>query len=229
MTIARQAWLPVAAAVVVSGLVYFLCGPYCSLPLIIIAVSLLYLFRDPQRRIPPTPLGVVSPVDGRIVAVGEIDDPFLGREAVKLSIRMRPLGPWVVRSAMEGRVLQVWYLPKGLDPQVLADMDKRTFAEDPRARQAHFAMWVQSDELDDVVIALRGPFILGRLRCGVQAGDRIGQGRRFGLLFFPVTADVYVPAASRIEMRQGGTVRAGSDIIATLMHKEKPAAMPAAG
>lgn len=78
MAIAREAWLPVAAAGVAAGLAYVLCGFYCSLPLIIIAVVSLYLFRDPERRIPPTPLGVVSPVDGRVVAVGGVSDPFLG-------------------------------------------------------------------------------------------------------------------------------------------------------
>lgn len=229
MTIARQAWLPVAGAVVVSVLAYFLCGFYCSLPIVIIAVVLLYLFRDPQRHIPPTPLGVVSPVDGRIVSVNETDDPFLGRKAAKLTIHMRSLGPWIVRSAMEGRVMQVWYLPQGLDPRLLAGMGKGAFAIGSRAHQAHFAMWVQSDELDDVVIALRGIFISGRFRCRVQAGDRIGQGQRFGLLLFRATADVFIPAAARIEMDRGGTVRAGSDIIATLIHKEKPAAMPETG
>jgi phosphatidylserine decarboxylase len=229
MAIARQAWLLVAVAGIISGLVYILCGFYCSLPLIIIAMALLYVFRDPERRVPPIPLGVVSPVDGRVVAVGEVNDPFLGRKAVKLTIRMRPLGPWIVRGAMEGRVMQLWHLPKGLDTQSVAGMDKDRFVGGPHARQRHFAMWIQSDELDDVVIALRGGFILRRLRCAVQAGDRIGQGRRCGLLLFPATADVYVPAVSRIEVEPGGTVGAGSDIIAILVHKEKPAVASLAG
>jgi phosphatidylserine decarboxylase len=90
-------------------------------------------------------------------------------------------------------------------------------------------MWIQTDELDDVVIALRGILVLNRLRCGVQSGDRIGQGRRYGLLLSFATVDVYLPANSRIDVQPGGTLRAGSDIIATLIHKEKPAVAPETG
>lgn len=141
---------------------------------------------------------------------------------------MKALGPLVLRGAIEGRVMQQWHLSKGLDPRLMAGMDKDTRAGGPRARRAHFAMWIWSDEQDDVVIAMRGILILNRLRCAAQAGDRIGQGRRYGLLLSFATVDVYVPGNSRIDAKQGGTVRAGSDIIATLIHKEKPT-VPAAG
>jgi phosphatidylserine decarboxylase len=229
MAIAREAWLLVIAAAVAAGLAYMSCGLYCSLPLIFIATVLLYLFRDPQRSIPPTPLGVVAPVDGRVVAVGEVSDPFLGRAAIKISIRMNLLGPLVLRSAIEGRVMQQWYLPQGLDPHLLAGMDKQTLSGDPHARQAHFAMWIQTDEQDDVVIAMRGIFVLNRLRCAVQSGDRIGQGWRYGLLLSFATVDIYLPVNSRIDVQQGGILRAGSDIIADLIHKEKPAVTPETG
>ena len=229
MAIARTAWLPIAVVSVVAGFAYVLCGIICGLPPIIIAMALFFLFRDPNRTIPPLPLGVVSPVDGRVVAVDEVRDPFLGRDAVKIVIRMQPLGPWILRSAMEVRVIQQWYLSMGLDPQLVAGMDKDILDRDPLARQAHFAIWVQSDELDDVVIAMRGFYISQRLRCFVQAGERIGQGQRCGLLLFGATADVYLPANSRIDVIRDGTVRAGSDIIATLIHKETPATPPVTG
>jgi phosphatidylserine decarboxylase len=229
MAIARQAWLPIAAAGIVSGLAYVLCDLDCSLPLVIITLVLVFLFRDPERRIPPVPLGIVSPVDGRVTAIAEVGDPFLGRRALRLTIGMKPLGPWIVRSAMEGRVMQIWHLPTGLEPHSLDRMEQNALAAYPDAGQAHFAIWVQSDEQDDVVVALRGLFISGRLRCGLQTGDRIGQGGRYGLLWFFATADVYLPAISRLEASQGGTVRAGSDIIATLVHKAKPTAAPLAG
>ena len=226
MAIAREAWLPVTAAVIIAGLIYVSCGFYCSLPLIIIAMTLLYLFRDPKRSIPPTPLGVVAPGDGRVIAVGQVSDPFLGRAAIKIGIRINPLGPFILRSATEGRVMQQWYLPQGLDPHLLAGMDKQTLSRDPHARQAHFAMWIQTDEQDDVVIDVRGSLVLKRLRCAVQSGDRIGQGRRYGLLLFFATVDVYLPVNSRIDVQQGGTLHAGSDIIASLIHREKSAVAP---
>jgi phosphatidylserine decarboxylase len=174
-------------------------------------------------------MGVVAPVDGRVVAVSEVSDPFLGRAAIKISIRMNTPGPLVLRGDIEGRVMRQWYLPQGLDSHLPAGLGKESLSGDPHARQAHFAMWILTDELDDAAITAHGIFVLNRLRCSAQSGDRVGQGRRFGLLLTFAGVDVCLPANSRIDVRQGRTLRAGSDIIATLIHKEKPAVVPEAG
>ena len=102
-------------------------------------------------------------------------------------------------------------------------------ANDPQARQGHFAMWIQTDEEDDVVIAVRGPLIPHRLHCSLQTGERVGQGQRCGLLWFSATVDVYIPDNSRIEVRQGAAVRGGADILAMQIHNETPVSVPAAG
>jgi len=219
MTIAREAWT--LFAVVGGGAVaaYVICDVACAAPLVAIAVLIPYIFRDPERHVPPAPLGVVSPVDGSATVVGEVDDPFLGRKAIKLSVSMPVLGPFVMRSPIEGQVMQQWYLPEGLDHHLLSDVDAATLAKEPDARQGRYAMWVQTDEQDDVVIVLRGAFISYRLRCGVQVGERIGQGQRCGLIQFAANADVYLPANSRVEVQQDAALHAGSDIIATLVHK----------
>lgn len=224
MTIAREAWLLILVAVAAALLAYLSCGPQCAAPLIVIALIIGYLFRDPPCRIPPSPLGVVSPVDGRVLEVGEVNDPFLGRKAVKITVRMLLLGPFVMRSPTEGQVLQQWHLPEGLDPHLMANVDAATLVRDSTARQGRYAIWVQTDEKDDVVVVLRGVLISQRLRCGVQVGERIGQGKRCGLIQFAATADVYVPAKSRIEVKPGDSVKAGSAIIAALVHKGSPTA-----
>lgn len=221
--------MPVLAAGVVAVLAYLFCGIYCSSPVIAVALALLFLFRDPACRVPPVPLGVVSPVCGEITKIAETMDPFLGRKSVKMSIRMQALGPYVLRSAIEGQIMQQWHLLKGLDAHLLANLDSAGLAKDPQARQGHFAMWIQTDEADDVVIAVRGPLIPHRLHCSVQTGERIGQGQRCGLSWFPAAVDVYFPVNSRIEARQGAAVRGGEDILATLIHREMPVSVPAVG
>ena len=229
MSIAREAWVLFSVSGGGAVLAYAVCGFSCAAPLIAVAVLIPYLFRDPERRVPPAPLGVVSPVDGRAVMAGEVDDPFLGRKAIKISIPMALLGPFVMRSPIEGRVMQQWYLPEGLDPNLLINVDAALLAREPDARQGRYAMWVRTDEQDDVVIALRGALISQRLRCGVQVGERIGQGQRCGLIQLAACADVYLPANSRIEVAQGAALHAGSDIIATLVHKESPVAAMVSG
>jgi phosphatidylserine decarboxylase len=224
MIIAREAWLLLLTAIGAAILAYLLCGVYCALPLILIALIIYYLFREPVCRVPPTPLGIVSPVDGKITAIEEVNDPYLGRQAVKLSIRMHAMGPYVLRSPTEGRVMQQWYLPEGLDAHLLGNVDVSAIRRNPAAQQGRFAMWVQTDEEDDVILVLGGVLISRRLRCTAQVGERIGQGQRCGLVQFTATAEVYVPASSRVEKTQGDAVQAGSAIIATLIHKGSPPA-----
>jgi len=224
MTIARESRLLFLAALGAAVLGYLVCGIYCALPLIILALIFYYLFREPACRVPPSPLGVVSPVDGSIMEIKEENDPYLGRKAVKIGIRMHVLGPFVLRSPTEGRVMQQWYLPRCAHSHSPGNVDGSAAQRDHDAQQGRFAMWVQTDEEDDVVIVLRGALITRRLRCSVQVGERIGQGQRCGMVQFTATVDVYVPANSRIEIVQDAAVQAGSAIIATLVHKGSPPA-----
>lgn len=166
----------------------------------------LFVFRDFSRVVAPRALAVVSPVDGVVTQVSEDRNPFLNRKGHRVSVRQSLLGEFNVHSPVEGKVQRRWWPGKeGVDAQV------------PRDR---FAMWVQTDEEDDVVFAVGLKGGLRFLRCAVQSGERMGQGRRCGFLGFGLPVDIYLPENSRVEVEPGQRVRAGSDIIGILMHKQ---------
>lgn len=219
MTVAREARLLFLVATLGAWFAYQFCGLFCAMPLIAIALVVPYVFRDPQCHIPPVPLAVVSPVYGKVSRIEDVIDPYLGREAVRIVVRMPMLGPYVLRSPIEGRVMQQWYLSKGLDPQLMNNIDADVLMRYPDARQGRYAIWIQTDEQDDVVVVLRGILITRRLRCIVHVGERIGQGKRCGLIQFPATVEVFMPINSRKAVTQGDSVRSGSAIIANLIHK----------
>jgi phosphatidylserine decarboxylase len=163
------------------------------------------VFRDFSRAVTPHALAVVSPVDGVVTDVEEHRNPFLNRKARRVSLRQSGLGEFNVHSPVEGRVQERWWpgregVGEGVPPN-------------------QFAVWVRTDEEDDVVLAAE----LGRrphfLRCGVQAGERMGQGRRCGFMGFGLPVHVYLPENSRVEVKVGQRVRAASDIIGVLIHK----------
>jgi len=173
-----------------------------SLPLWLAAVMAAWLFRDPERRIPAKPLGLVAPVDGRVVTVYEGQDPYLERKASCLRLSGSIAGSYVVRSPMEGKLLKQWYaVPAG--------------GKDSRAV---LATWIQSDEGDDVVLTIRPRLIGLRLRSDTAPGERTGQGMRFCFSPFGAEVEVWMPPATRIEVQPGQSVCAGSDIIGTLNH-----------
>lgn len=219
MTINRSA-RPLVLFVSAAALAgYLLCGLHCAWPLILIAALSLYVFRDPRREVPPAPLGVVSPIDGRVEVVTAVRDPYLHRDALKIVLRMNRWGPYVVRSLIEGKIVNQWHLPRGLDPRDLPDVDTAAVAAEPGAREPRYAMAVRTDEGDEVAMALRGRWISRRLMCLTRVGQRIGQGQRCGLLRFGGGVDVYLPASSRVVVRPGAKVLGGADIIASLIHK----------
>ena len=89
---------------------------------------------------------------------------------------------------------------------------------DSQAPICRFAQWIQSDEQDNVVMAVKSATSIYRPRCYSRSGDRIGQGQRCGFIPFAAVVQVNVPESSRIEVKIGDVVRGGSDTLATLVH-----------
>src|SRR5262245_12475788 len=67
--IAREGWPFIAASVVAAVLVHSLAGGWWAAPLWAVAAFMLQFFRDPPRAVPQEAKAVLSPADGRIVAV----------------------------------------------------------------------------------------------------------------------------------------------------------------
>ena len=170
-----------------------------SLPFWLACVVIVYVFRDPERDIPSSPLAVVSPADGQVVTVSTTHDPYLDRESIRLDIQMSHAGVYSTRSPVEGKILEPRHSENGDD-------------------QPH-GVWLKTDEDDDLVVVMhRGP-LKNLPRCYVRIGERVGQGQRCGYIQMGGRVEVYLPVNSRVQVEQGSQVKAGSDVIATLVHK----------
>ncbi|MCZ7153734.1 phosphatidylserine decarboxylase, partial [Salmonella enterica] len=84
-------------------------------------VFVLQFFRDPPRPIPTQPNAVLAPADGRIVAVEKTQDPYAGREALKISVFMNVFNVHSNRVSVDGTVEKIDYFPGQF---VNADLDK---------------------------------------------------------------------------------------------------------
>lgn len=211
--IAREGWRWIGVAVLSALIVYLLYGAM-STPLWLLVFVLLFLFRDPARKVPAVPLGIVSPVDGKVVAVDTVHDVYLDREALCISIKMGFTSVYSAHSPMEGKVLEQWL---GL-PSKAAPVFLKGASETGGEKNASYAQWIQSDEQDDIVLVIETSLHSPRPKCYAQSGERLGQGQRCGFIRFGSQVDVLLPVDSRISVSVGDTVLAGSDIIATLVH-----------
>lgn len=207
--IAREGWPWIAVFAIPAVIVSMLYGA-AALPLWLPVLLLSFLFRDPKRRVPASPLGIVSPVDGRVVKAEAVYDGYLKREAVCLSVEMGWSSVWSVRSPLEGRLVEQWLAV----PRRISERAQESFTSGKT-----YAQWIQSDEQDDVVMAMSAASRIRRPRCYAQSGERIGQGQRCGFIRFGTRIDVLVPASARIQVNVGDKVTAGESILATLIHK----------
>lgn len=198
--IAREGWLSIFLVGGAAAAVLFEYGWAWSLPLWVLVLALLLMFRDPARDVSAAPMAVVSPADGRIQSIETVRDPYIDRDAQRITIRMHPYGVFSTRSPAEGRMLE----------------PRRTTAD---GQVLPHGVWLQTDEGDDLVIVMnRGP-LRNPPRCYVRFGERVGQGQRCGFITLGSTIDLYLPASSRMRVHPGDRVHAGADVIAQLVRK----------
>ncbi|MDX1527412.1 MAG: hypothetical protein R3337_02220 [Gammaproteobacteria bacterium] len=169
---------------------------------------LIWLYRVPRRRPPAMPLGLLSPVDGRITRIEPYDDGLLDRRCLRISIQTAPPGITVFFSALEGKVQRFWTSFGPFGEKRL----KRSLGASPDC----YAVHVQTDEGDDVLMAVSSRWPLSRCRFDRSPGERIGQGGRFGFVYFATSFELLAPANAAPRVEVGQRVRAVSSVLAEL-------------
>jgi len=207
--ISREIWFSLLVIVILAMLLHYFLGSTIAMPLWGLLFALAYVFRDPERRVPSQPLAIVSPVDGRIVAIDNLPNPYIGCDSIRVSILMDRTGSYRIRSPIEGRVMQRWFLLPG-DPLPLLE---------GAIGRLHISNWIQTDEGEDIVLSMRREMKWFSPRCDIQAGERIGQGQRCGIIPFGSHVDLYIPSNSVVKQEIGARLKAGSDVLGYLRHE----------
>ncbi|MGQ0651469.1 MAG: phosphatidylserine decarboxylase [Betaproteobacteria bacterium] len=205
--IAREGWpfLGIAAAVSLGVALVF--GWGWSMPFWLATVFILQFFRDPPRTVPADPRAVVSPADGRIVSVGRARDPWLERDALKVSVFMNVFNVHSNRSPVDAVVKERWYFPGGF---FNAALDKASLENERNA------LWLQTRDGRDVTCVQIAGLIARRILCYVGGGAELSRGQRFGFIRFGSRVDVYLPLDAKLEAAIGDKVYAAETILAWL-------------
>ena len=204
--VAREGWPFLAAALVVSLLVTWW-SAWWSIPFWLATAFILQFFRDPAREAPDDPHAVVSPADGRIVEVSRSRDPWLERDALKMSVFMNVFNVHSNRAPVDGVVKERWYFPGAF---VNAALDKASTANERNA------LWLRTAEGHDVTCVQVAGLIARRILCYVGAGAELGRGERFGFIRFGSRVDVYLPPDAEPKAAIGEKVYASSSVLAWL-------------
>ncbi len=207
---AREGWAHIAIVVATAALVHYFAGAGWATPLWVIAVFVVQFFRDPPRTLAVVPHGLVAPADGKVIALGEAFDPYLKRPSRRISIFMNVFNVHSNRIPVSGTVKERWY-SKGAF--LNAALDK---ASEHNERNA---LWIRTDDGEDIVVVQVAGLIARRILCYVEAGQRVTAGQRYGFIRFGSRVDVYLPLNSRFQSVLGDKTCAVSDVIAVLEKK----------
>lgn len=196
--IAREGWPWLLGAFVLAIALWRLDVPLGAGMAAAAAVLLYLLFRDPARTIPALPLGVLAPVDGRILDIAEVQAEVLRGRWLRVRIRTSRRGAYTVRAPIEGTILEV-------GERALPGSDAQ-------------GLWLRSEEDDNVVLLFPGRMPGFTPKAFVRYGERVGQGQRFAYLRLAPLAELYLPPGTRLQVRAGERVLAGSAVIGELCH-----------
>jgi len=205
--IAREGWPFLAIGVAASLLANVFCGFLWALPLWAATLFVLQFFRDPPREVPADPQAVLSPADGRIVAVEKVRDPYLDRDALKISVFMNVFNVHSNRSPVDGTVKQRWYHAGSF---LNAALDKASLENERNA------LWLQTRSGADVTCVQIAGLIARRILCYVEQGAVLERGQRYGFIRFGSRVDVYLPPDAEVKAALGDTVYATQSILARL-------------
>lgn len=203
--IAREGWPFIAGAVMIALLINIYVSWLWAIPFWIIAVFVLQFFRDPPRNIPELTNAILAPADGRIVAVEKLLDPYLERDAIKISVFMNVFNVHSNRSPVDGEIRDKWYSPGKF---INADLPKASLNNERNA------LWIKTGQGADVTCVQVAGLIARRILCSANTGDHLNRGQRFGFIRFGSRVDVYLPTDVKINVNIGDKVYATSSILA---------------
>ena len=205
--IAREGWPFVLIGLVVALVIGVLIGWWWSLPVWLLAIFVLQFFRDPPREVPDDPRAVVSAADGRVVEVGRAQDPYVQRDALKVSVFMNVFNVHSNRSPVDGTVKERWYFPGGF---LNAALDKASLENERNA------LWLRTRDGADVTTVQVAGLIARRILCYVGSGADLHRGQRFGFIRFGSRVDVYLPLDAQVKAAIGDKVYAAETVLAWL-------------
>jgi phosphatidylserine decarboxylase len=175
--------------------------------LTILVLWVAYFFRDPERSGPRGPALVISPADGRVIDITEVDEPaFVQGRAVRISVFMNVFNVHVNRYPVSGRVAYVHYNPGRF---------LNAAAEKASLENEQTSIGVQTLKHRVLFRQIAG-LVARRIVTYSRVGDDAEQGERMGLIRFGSRVDVFVPVGSTIRVELGDRPQAGVTVLAEM-------------
>ena len=213
MRLAPEGWpfVRIALALELTLLVVWYAWPGWTLALVVIGAVLslwvVAFFRDPVREGPRGDPFVISPADGRVISIAQVDEPmYLHEKATRVSIFMNVLNVHVNRYPVSGEIEIVHYNPGEF---TVAHSEKASLVNEQASVGIRGAR-------GSVLVRQIAGAIARRIVTDGSPGDFARQGERMGMIRFGSRVDVFLLPGATIKVDLGDNVHAGLTVLAEL-------------
>ena len=189
-------------------IIFLIINNFLGLIGILLTVWVYYFFRDPERTIIGDDSYLVSPADGEVIRVEEVDGPkelgLENKKFKKISIFMNVFDCHVNRTPCSGIVEDILYKPgKFLN----ASLDK---ASEDNERNYYK---IKDKHGNDIVVVQIAGLVARRIVCETNKNQELNQGDRIGMIRFGSRADVYYENYEPL-VKVGQTAISGETLLA---------------
>jgi len=174
-----------------------------ALVLAIITLFLIYFYRNPVRKIPTEPRLILSPADGRVLWVEDIENDYIGGRGKKVSIFMSVMDPHLNRIPVGGRIDYIKYIPGRFF---------RAFLEKASEENEHNEIGLEFSGGRIIFKQIAG-ILARRITCYAKPNQEVTAGDIYGLIHFGSRAELFLPENIEVFVKKGDRLKAGTSII----------------
>ena len=206
--IAREGYIFILVSALFTVGAFFTAPIWTVLVLFLVTAFIVWFFRNPERKAPSGDKIVVSPADGKVIKIENVQDHEIMKGLYKkISIFMNIFSVHVNRISYGGRIETIRYHEGKF---LSANLDK---ASSDNERNGLVIRLKDGQAIGMIQIA---GLVARRIVCWVDEGMIVEKGERFGLIRFGSRVDVLLPPDTQVLVKLGDRVRAGETPIGGL-------------
>ena len=168
-------------------------------------ILILQFFRNPKRKFNLNPEKVLSPVDGKIVAIEEVfENEYFNDKRLQVSIFMSPINVHVTRYPIGGEVLYSKYHP-----------GKYLVAWHPKSSEKNerTTIVINNKNIGKILYRQIAGLLARRIINYAKVEENVIQGNDAGFIKFGSRVDLFLPLNVKINVKINQNVKGGIDFI----------------
>ena len=203
--VVREGYIYIAAALFLAVVMYFGFGVAVAVPFVVLACYFTYFFRNPDRTIPTDEHLVVSPADGTVQDVVELeDDDFVKGPCTKIIIFLSIFNVHVNRSPIAGEIKCQKYVCGRFRP---------AYKDEVGFENERHMLGIENEKGFRVTVTQIAGILARRIVSWVTLDDNMSKGQVYGLIKFGSCTELVVPRNVEVLVKKGDKVRGGESVL----------------